>query len=32
MTDYYKSRGKYADAWYYKEKVLRAVQPGGESH
>jgi serine/threonine protein kinase len=27
MTDYYKSRGDYADAWKYKEKVLKAVQP-----
>lgn len=27
MTDYYKSKGNYADAWKYKEKVLKAVQP-----
>jgi serine/threonine protein kinase len=27
MTDYLKQRGEYADAWKYKEKVLRAVQP-----
>lgn len=27
MTDYYKSQGKYAEAWAYKEKILKATQP-----
>lgn len=27
MTEYYKSQGRYADAWKYKEKLLKAVRP-----
>lgn len=27
MSDYYKSQRMYAEAWQYKEKVLKATQP-----
>lgn len=27
MSDYYKSKGMYPEAWAYKEKLLRATQP-----
>lgn len=27
MTEYYKGQGKYAEAWAYKNKLLKATQP-----